>query len=130
MLEFLPVILKNAFHKPATRNYPAVVRAPYDKQKGHIVIDLPSCIYCGMCSRKCPAHAIEVKRADKLWSIDRFRCVMCNACVETCPKKCLTMAGEYTAPAGKKSVDVFQMPSQPAAVKPAVPAGNEENQGA
>lgn len=132
MFEFLSVILKNAFQKPATRNYPAEVRAPYEKQKGHIVIDLPGCIYCGMCGRKCPTHAIEVKRADKSWSINRFRCIMCAACAESCPKKCLTMNGQYTAPAGAKTVDVFQMPDdaipKPApAAKPAPAVGVTES---
>ena len=127
MLEFLPVIIKNAFLKPATRNYPFVVRAPFDKQKGHITIDLPACIFCGMCARKCPTSAIEVARAEKSWSIDRFKCIQCNACVECCPKKCLAMAPQYTAPAGKKSVEHFVIPVEP---KVPVGAGQEETQGA
>ena len=44
-------------------------------------------------------------------------------------KKCLSMASQYTAPAGEKTVDIFQMPKEP---KPTVPvtAGKEENHGA
>jgi ech hydrogenase subunit F len=120
MFDFLEVVIKNAFHRPATRNYPKTVREPYPGQKGHIVIDIPKCIYCGMCMRKCPTHAIEVKRADRTWAINRFRCIMCAACTETCPKKCLSMDGHYTPPAQTKSVDIFQGPEAPA--KPAAPA--------
>jgi formate hydrogenlyase subunit 6/NADH:ubiquinone oxidoreductase subunit I len=58
--------------------------------------------------RKCPTHAIVVKRADKTWAINRFRCIMCAACTETCPKKCLSMDGHYTPPAQTKSVDIFR----------------------
>lgn len=123
MFEFINVIIRNALHKPATRDYPRVARAPFDKQKGHIEIDLPNCIYCGMCSRKCPVGAIEVKRPDKQWSIDRFKCVMCNACVESCPKKCLDMDARPTPPATRKTVDIFRMPTQPdAPAKAAAPA--------
>jgi formate hydrogenlyase subunit 6/NADH:ubiquinone oxidoreductase subunit I len=133
MFDFLEVVIKNAFHRPATRNYPKTVREPYPGQKGHIVIDIPKCIYCGMCMRKCPTHAIEVKRADRTWAINRFRCIMCAACTETCPKKCLSMDGHYTPPAQTKSVDIFrgrkplqnlQLPQQslPAAAAAAKPA--------
>jgi len=110
MFEFVPVIIKNALSKPATRNYPTFIRAAYDKQKGHITIDLPSCIYCGMCSRKCPVAAIEVKKQDKSWSIDPFKCIVCNGCVEVCPKKCLYMNSERSPVAEKKSINVFKMP--------------------
>jgi formate hydrogenlyase subunit 6/NADH:ubiquinone oxidoreductase subunit I len=112
MFDFIMVALKNLFTKPATRNYPKVVRPPYANQRGHIEIDLPACIYCGICSRKCPASAIEVSKADKQWSIDRFKCVMCNECVASCPKKCLHTGAEYTAPTAKMHSDVFKMPEQ------------------
>jgi ech hydrogenase subunit F len=130
MFDFFPVIMKNAFHKPATRNYPKVSRPPFDRQRGHIEIDLPACIYCGMCSRKCPTGAIEVKRPDKLWSIDRFKCILCNSCVEVCPKKCLSMGSEPMQPASKKSIDVFKMPQAPAPVETEKAAEKEGNLGA
>lgn len=113
MLDFITVALKNMLNRPATRNYPKVVRKPYENQKGHVTIDLPSCVYCGMCSRKCPASAIKVTRQEKEWSIDRFKCIVCGECVRSCPKKCLGMSGQYTPPAAKKSVDVFRLPEEP-----------------
>lgn len=112
MFEFVSVVIKNLFSKPATRNYPAVKRESFQNIKGHIRIDLPSCIFCGMCSRKCPVGAIEVKRPEKMWAINRFQCIQCNACVEGCPKKCLYMDPEYTSPAGLKTIDSFKMPAE------------------
>lgn len=112
MFEFFPVIMKNAFKSPATRLYPFVVRSPYDKQRGHVTIDAETCIACGMCARKCPANAIEVKRAEKQWSINRFKCIVCGFCVEACPKKCLHMDPLYTSPAGKRSVEHIELPEQ------------------
>ena len=122
MLDFIPVVLKNFFSKPATRNYPFVKRAPYDKQKGHIGIDVDTCIFCGMCGRKCPVGAIKVDRAQRSWSIDRFKCIMCGACSESCPKKCLDIASEYTAPANVKSSDTFIGKPAPAPAPKAPPA--------
>lgn len=122
MLDFITVALKNVFSKPATRNYPFEKRTPYDKQKGHIAINIDSCIFCGMCGRKCPVGAIMVNRAERSWSIDRFRCIMCAACSESCPKKCLTVACEYTSPANYKSIDKYiGMPVAPKASPDAKP---------
>lgn len=121
MLDFIPVALKNVFSKPATRNYPSVKRTPYDGQRGHIGIDMDKCIFCGICSRKCPVDAITVKRAERTWSIDRFKCVMCGSCSENCPKKCLSIAPEYTAPANVKSSDTYEGKPVPVSV-PKAPA--------
>ena len=122
MFDFIPAALKNVFSKPATRNYPYVKRDPFEKQKGHIAIDIDNCIYCGMCGRKCPVGSIKVDRAERSWSIDRFKCIMCGACTECCPKKCLDFAGDYTMAANVKSVDTFV--GKPAPEKPA-PAPKE-----
>ncbi|MDP4151866.1 MAG: 4Fe-4S dicluster domain-containing protein [Bacillota bacterium] len=101
------IVLRSLFSKPATGMYPFKKREYYLSTRGSIQNDIESCIFCGLCSKKCPANAIEVSRNDKQWSIDRFRCVTCNACVEACPKKCLVMKNTYTAPATIKSVDKF-----------------------
>jgi ech hydrogenase subunit F len=123
MLDFIPVALKNVFSKPATRNYPFVKRASFDKQKGHIGIDIDACIFCGMCGRKCPVEALTVNRTERTWSIDRFKCVMCGACSESCPKKCLNIEAQYTAPANQKSSDTFKgKPATAPAPKAPAPA--------
>lgn len=129
MFDFIPVAIKNFFSRPATRNYPKVKRRPYEGQRGHVTIDLPNCIYCGMCSRKCPVKAIAVNRAGREWSIDRFQCIMCGECVRSCPKKCLGYGPEYAAPAHVKAPEHFKMPpleSMPGGplspAKPAAPA--------
>jgi ech hydrogenase subunit F len=131
MVDFISVALKNLFSKPATRNYPTVVRKPFADQRGHIDIDLPSCIYCGICSRKCPAKAIVVTKADRQWEIDRFKCVMCNECVASCPKKCLHTGAQYAAPSSKMHSDIFKMPEQVvepdnAKIQPNASQGNKE----
>jgi formate hydrogenlyase subunit 6/NADH:ubiquinone oxidoreductase subunit I len=48
-----------------------------------------SCVYCGICVKKCPVAAITVDRAEKKWEVDNDKCTRCGFCVESCPKKSL-----------------------------------------
>ncbi len=85
-------IVRHSFGGPVTRRYPAEVREPFPGERGKLVIEAEKCIYCGICSRKCPANAITVTRKpDQSWQFERFRCILCGYCVEACPKKCLKL---------------------------------------
>lgn len=100
-------VMKSLFRKPATLMYPAVPRKWQAATRGHIAIDIHACIFCGVCSKKCPTHAIVVDRPDKSWEIERLRCIQCGCCVEVCPKKCLTMEQAYTSPSTGSVKDSF-----------------------
>ncbi|MDR2296001.1 MAG: 4Fe-4S binding protein [Clostridiales Family XIII bacterium] len=61
-----------------------------------------SCIYCGICAKKCPQDALKVSRKKKnaqtgesegenIWSVDAEACILCGICVEACPKKSLAI---------------------------------------
>lgn len=108
MFKFAGTILKNLVHKPATKRYPTEEPVYFDRTRGHIEIDIDSCIFCGICSKRCPCSAITVSRPDTTWSIERMRCIQCNSCVEVCPKKCLSMKNTYTTPATEPVKDVFE----------------------
>ena len=101
-------VLKNLFTNPATKMYPIRPQVLYKNTRGKIAIEIDKCIFCGICSKKCPTSAIEVTRDSKSWQIDRLRCIACNACVDACPKKCLVMENEYSKPTTGKNVDLFK----------------------
>jgi len=107
VISFSKTVLHNLFSKPATRMYPQVPRVYPERTRGQIGIGIDDCIFCGICSKKCPTGAIAVTRETKSWSIKRFGCIQCGACVEVCPKKCLTMLQTYTAPEALKTVETF-----------------------
>lgn len=107
IMRFSKVVLKNLISKPATRMYPIKKRASFERTRGHIDIEIDKCIFCGICVKKCPTHAINVEKSQKLWAIERLRCIQCGSCVENCPKKCLSMKNEYTAPSTGSVKDEF-----------------------
>jgi len=61
-----------------------------------------SCIGCGLCARKCPIQAIEIKDKHPVWVKDK--CVMCLGCLHRCPKFAIQYEnktqkhGQYTNP--------------------------------
>ncbi|MCU0608761.1 MAG: 4Fe-4S dicluster domain-containing protein [Chitinispirillaceae bacterium] len=101
------IVARSALSKPATRLYPFEKRETYPKTRGHIDIDIAACTMCTLCQKKCPTHAITVKRAEKIWEIERMKCIQCSACVDSCPKKCLSMANTYSPCAATKEVESF-----------------------
>jgi formate hydrogenlyase subunit 6/NADH:ubiquinone oxidoreductase subunit I len=90
--------------------YPVRPREWKERTRGHIAIDMDTCILCGICGKKCPTDAITVDRDSKTWSIKRMQCIQCSCCVEVCPKKCLVNEATYTTPAVHKIVDTFEKP--------------------
>ncbi len=91
--------LKWAFRKPVTRRYPFEPRRPLTGSRGQLVFDKATCVFCGICAKKCPPRAIVVTRAKKEWAIDRLLCINCGACVEACPKKSLALSTSHGSPA-------------------------------
>jgi len=91
-------VTKNLLSGPATLMYPKRKRSFTPITRGRVEVNINECIFCGMCSRRCPTYAIMVTKDCKEWQIDRLKCCTCNLCVEICPKKCLSMENQY-APA-------------------------------
>jgi NADH-quinone oxidoreductase subunit I len=62
------------------------------------------CVACGLCSRVCPALAIEVQagetelgkeRYPEKFEINMVRCIFCGFCEEVCPEEAIVMSREY-----------------------------------
>ena len=55
----IKTVLRNFLKRPATRKYPMVKRDPFNNYRGRLINNVESCIFCRMCSNKCPAQCIS-----------------------------------------------------------------------
>lgn len=101
-------VTKNLVRGPATLMYPKRKRIFTRLTRGRVEIDIQKCIFCGICSKRCPTYAIVVAKDCKEWKIDRLKCCVCGLCVEVCPKKCLSMTSQYTPPVRDKMTGIYQ----------------------
>jgi len=87
----------NIFSKPATENYPFVKPKLPEDYRGQPVFDSQLCISCGLCSRNCPANAIEMVDVNgkKYPQVNLGRCIFCYTCAEGCPKKAITRSDVF-----------------------------------
>jgi len=108
MLFMTPNVVKNLLSKKATRGYPFVVREPFQNYRGELVNSIEGCIFCGMCSKKCPSQCITVDRKAGTWECDPYACIYCSVCVDNCPTKCLSMNPVHRKPAAAKAMYSLQ----------------------
>jgi ech hydrogenase subunit F len=97
--------LKWAFRRPVTSQYPFAPRRALAGSRGHLDFDKTTCVYCGICAKKCPTGALVVQRPQKKWGIDRLLCITCGYCVEACPKKSLALGENHGSPAVTKDYE-------------------------
>lgn len=105
----LAMTWKQMFKPKFTRQYPEERWDPPASFRGRPVLveeedGSERCVACGLCSRVCPALAIEVQagetdrekeRYPKLFEINMVRCIFCGFCEEVCPEEAIVMSDEY-----------------------------------
>ena len=101
-------VLRNLITGPATLMYPQRKRVYTPITRGIVEITINDCIFCGLCSKRCPTHSIVVTKDSKEWQIDRLKCCACNLCVEICPKKCLIMENHYFPPVTDRGQAIYK----------------------
>ncbi len=117
IVSFKKTILRNLVSKPYTRKaekeYPEGTR-------GHVENDMDLCVLCGLCSIKCPTHAITVDKVEKTWSIRPMSCIQCRCCVDNCPKKSLSMGLRFQEPGDEKVTKTFKQSEKAIAAQEAL----------
>ncbi len=79
------------FAKPATTDYPVEKPQLPDNFRGQMLFDTKLCVGCGLCSRDCPARAIEMVTVNqkKHPQFNLGKCIFCYNCADGCPKKAI-----------------------------------------
>ena len=105
----MALTLKNMFRPRVTMQYPEVKFDPPASYRGRpVLVEEPEtgerCVACGLCSRVCPALAIEVQAAEtelekerypEKFEINMIRCIFCGFCEEVCPEEAIVMSKDY-----------------------------------
>lgn len=92
-------ILKAIVTKPATERYPFERYPAPTRLRATLHWDPEKCTGCQLCSKECPADAIELITIDKkakqfVMRYHADRCIYCGQCVENCRFDCLDMASD------------------------------------
>jgi formate hydrogenlyase subunit 6/NADH:ubiquinone oxidoreductase subunit I len=69
----------------------------------NILLDVDSCVLCGLCVDACPVDVISLVPADTIGEgsgttallLDESRCIRCGLCIDRCPSRALSM-GAWT----------------------------------
>ncbi|MBS1515504.1 MAG: NADH-quinone oxidoreductase subunit I [Bacteroidetes bacterium] len=99
---------KQMFKPKFTRQYPEERWVSPPSFRGRPVLveeqGKERCVACGLCSRVCPALAIEVQagetelekeRYPEKFEINMLRCIYCGFCEEVCPEEAIVMSDEF-----------------------------------
>ena len=117
----MALTLKNMFRPNVTLQYPEVKFEPPASYRGRPVLvqeknGVERCVACGLCSRVCPALAIEVQagettsekeRYPEKFEINMLRCIFCGFCEEVCPEEAIVMSKDYELVFQKRSDAIY-----------------------
>ncbi|HRE40990.1 MAG TPA: NADH-quinone oxidoreductase subunit NuoI [Ignavibacteria bacterium] len=109
IIKGLALTWKQMFRPKFTRQYPEEKWAPPASFRGRPVLvqednGQERCVACSLCSRVCPALAIEVQAGETerdkerypvKFEINMVRCIFCGFCEEVCPEEAIVMSDEY-----------------------------------
>lgn len=110
------IVLRHAFRKPVTVQYPyQSVKLPA-RYRGHIELKRdengqPKCIVCMACQRACPSTCIEVdgvkpegatRKVPTKYNLNFTTCSLCGLCVESCAFDALKFSRDYNLTSRRK----------------------------
>lgn len=92
-------VISAVFQPPATQRYPFERTPAPARLRGKLVWSGEKCTGCTLCTKDCPANAIEMvvnEKQTKTFVMRYYvhRCIFCAQCVQNCRMNCLSMSNE------------------------------------
>lgn len=92
-------VWRSLWQRPNTEQYPMEKRPLPERSRGVLHWNPEKCTGCCLCSKDCPANAIELITLDKKEKrfVVRYhmdRCLYCGQCVQSCRFQCMEMSNE------------------------------------
>jgi formate hydrogenlyase subunit 6/NADH:ubiquinone oxidoreductase subunit I len=107
-------VLGSLFQRPFTEKYPFEKKPAPERLRGQLHYNPENCTGCCLCSKECPANALELITLDKkakqfVLRYDIDRCTFCAQCVQNCRFSCLEMSADEweLAATSKKPFTVY-----------------------
>ncbi len=120
ILKGMLTAVKQIFKPTFTIQYPEVKTVHGASFRGRPVLveehGVERCVACGLCSRVCPALAIDVQAAEteldkerypERFEINMTRCIFCGFCEEVCPEEAIIMSNEYELAFSSQEESIF-----------------------
>jgi len=90
-------IWRSIWQPPVTQKYPFERLEAPERLRGKLHWNSENCTGCALCSKDCPANAIELITIDKkekrfVMKYHMDRCTYCAQCVESCRFNCIEMS--------------------------------------
>lgn len=103
-------VFQSLFRRPVTRDYPVERKPAPDRLRGKLHWDPTKCTGCRLCSKDCPANAIEVTMVDKatkriVMTYHMDRCTFCAQCVRSCSQNALELSNHEWELAGTNKAE-------------------------
>jgi len=108
ILRGMKLTISQMFKPKFTIQYPEVKFKQPDSFRGRPILveenGVERCVACGLCSRVCPALAIDVQASETdldkerypiRFEINMVRCIFCGFCEEVCPEEAIIMSKDY-----------------------------------
>jgi NADH-quinone oxidoreductase subunit I len=108
ILRGMKLTIAQMFKPKFTIQYPEEKFKQPDSFRGRPVLveenGVERCVACSLCSRVCPALAIDVQASETELDKERYpikfeinmvRCIFCGLCEEVCPEEAIVMSKDY-----------------------------------
>ena len=101
LAHLLAELRRTVLAERVTVQYPFAPPELPDEFRGTVVVtDKDACKGCGLCTRDCPASALELDRHSKeqfRLTHHRDRCAYCGQCADNCPSHVIVLTNELVS---------------------------------